>query len=430
MFKPFLTLAAGLAMATPGLAQTRFLFVDRPATAGNRAVWALDDLSANGAIEEPAELSAFFNAANAASTAAMTTPASIAARASDSLIAVGDAGLRTVFLLKDFNRDGNAQGLGESWPAADASSASGVQFNSPNGLGWDSAGNLYVSNAGATGTQDAIYKLVDLDNDRRYQSAGEITEYVGVPYFGAGNTTAVPAGLALDVSGAVLVGYYKDSASASAGVYRFVDANNSGRADDLGEVTPFLTPANTSGVTVAAGGLTLTLDRARPSAVYFTQLVSGVRQLVRARDLNGNGNAQDAGEAAVVWTTAEAITIIDLLSLPDGRVMITETTNKRILLLTDADNDGLFSDATERTTFYAATTPGSVRQIAAIPRLCQANCDDSTTAPILNVGDFTCFLQRFAAGDLYANCDASTQSPVLNVGDFTCFLQAFAAGCP
>jgi hypothetical protein len=61
---------------------------------------------------------------------------------------------------------------------------------------------------------------------------------------------------------------------------------------------------------------------------------------------------------------------------------------------------------------------------------CYANCDNSTAPPILNVGDFTCFLQRFAAGDSYANCDNSTIPPVLNVGDFTCFLQRFAAGCP
>ncbi len=30
----------------------------------------------------------------------------------------------------------------------------------------------------------------------------------------------------------------------------------------------------------------------------------------------------------------------------------------------------------------------------------------------------------------YANCDGSTSAPVLNVADFTCFLQDFAAGCP
>jgi hypothetical protein len=61
---------------------------------------------------------------------------------------------------------------------------------------------------------------------------------------------------------------------------------------------------------------------------------------------------------------------------------------------------------------------------------CYANCDESTVSPVLNVGDFTCFLQRFAAGESYANCDESTVAPVLNVGDFTCFLQRFAAGCP
>jgi hypothetical protein len=61
---------------------------------------------------------------------------------------------------------------------------------------------------------------------------------------------------------------------------------------------------------------------------------------------------------------------------------------------------------------------------------CYPNCDRSTVQPVLNVGDFTCFLQRFAAGEAYANCDLSTTSPVLNVGDFTCFLQRFAAGCP
>jgi hypothetical protein len=30
----------------------------------------------------------------------------------------------------------------------------------------------------------------------------------------------------------------------------------------------------------------------------------------------------------------------------------------------------------------------------------------------------------------YANCDGSTTAPVLNVADFTCFLQKYAAGCP
>jgi hypothetical protein len=61
---------------------------------------------------------------------------------------------------------------------------------------------------------------------------------------------------------------------------------------------------------------------------------------------------------------------------------------------------------------------------------CYANCDGSTTAPVLNVLDFNCFLNSFAAGASYANCDGSTTAPVLNVLDFNCFLNRFAAGCP
>lgn len=70
--------------------------------------------------------------------------------------------------------------------------------------------------------------------------------------------------------------------------------------------------------------------------------------------------------------------------------------------------------------------------------MCYANCDGSRILPTLNVNDFVCFQNRFAAASSlppaqqasdYANCDRSTLAPVLNVNDFTCFLNKFAAGC-
>jgi hypothetical protein len=81
---------------------------------------------------------------------------------------------------------------------------------------------------------------------------------------------------------------------------------------------------------------------------------------------------------------------------------------------------------------FQVSSAGADRALAitAGTGVCYANCDQSTTAPVLNSGDFTCFLQRYAAGDPYANCDSSTTAPTLNVGDFTCFLQRFAGGCP
>jgi hypothetical protein len=81
-------------------------------------------------------------------------------------------------------------------------------------------------------------------------------------------------------------------------------------------------------------------------------------------------------------------------------------------------------------TFEPPRMHGQILQVGSPAPACYANCDDSTTQPVLNVADFSCFLQRFAAGESYANCDQSTQPPILNVADFSCFLQKFAAGCP
>jgi hypothetical protein len=87
-----------------------------------------------------------------------------------------------------------------------------------------------------------------------------------------------------------------------------------------------------------------------------------------------------------------------------------------------ADAGALSSGTTELTGGYWANAVDTAP--------CYANCDQSTAPPVLNVGDFSCFLQKYAAGDAYANCDQSTASPVLNVADFTCFLLKYASGCP
>jgi trimeric autotransporter adhesin len=69
---------------------------------------------------------------------------------------------------------------------------------------------------------------------------------------------------------------------------------------------------------------------------------------------------------------------------------------------------------------------------------CYANCDGSTAMPILNIDDFTCFINEFGAAqslphlqqvEHYANCDQSMIAPVLNIDDFSCFINLFAQGC-
>lgn len=76
------------------------------------------------------------------------------------------------------------------------------------------------------------------------------------------------------------------------------------------------------------------------------------------------------------------------------------------------------------------TAPPNFKTIELVCGACYANCDLGTVPPVLNIADFVCFQNRFAAGDPYANCDGSTVAPNLNVADFVCFLNRYAAGCP
>jgi len=81
-----------------------------------------------------------------------------------------------------------------------------------------------------------------------------------------------------------------------------------------------------------------------------------------------------------------------------------------------------------RTDVFSGPFPAD--QIVTLTPVCYANCDGSAVAPVLNISDFICFVNRYAAADPYANCDGSTTAPVLNVADFICFTNAYAAGCP
>jgi len=99
--------------------------------------------------------------------------------------------------------------------------------------------------------------------------------------------------------------------------------------------------------------------------------------------------------------------------------------------------DGIFIGGNAQAGYYtpaqwqdwADTTLTQALFDAGLANPCYANCDGSTVAPILNVLDFSCFLNKFASGAPEANCDGSTTAPVLNVSDFSCFLNKFAAGC-
>ncbi len=371
---PVLTVLTLLGMVAPagrGMAQDQFVMPDR----NNDAVYRLRDADHNGVLANPGEIFLFFSAANSAGTIGPMNPTAQAVSVCRA-VAVGDQGVASVFLLKDANDDGDALDAGESIVFAGPGNASGISLAFPTGAAFDSQCRLYVVNAGNASGADGIYRLVDGNGDGDAMDAGEITPFVtdGPSGMGAGNGPYSPQEIFFDAND---VGYLHNSSANLQGIFRFADSNASGRADDAGEFTPYFTSANLSGVTVSAG-FGMEPDRAHPGSMYFQQTATGgIDQLYRITDGNNDLDANDAGEALLVYDNAAAgFTGVDVLSLIDGDVLFTDNSGITVARLHDGNVDGDFLDAGESYSMLGgAGTIIQSRQIDILPRTGDVDMD-------------------------------------------------------
>lgn len=381
--RTLLVLLAILAANPASLAQRRFIASDRTSA----ALWRFADANGDGAIDS-GEVNVFFDGTNASGVAAPATLNALSVRR-DGLVAYGDtdSGRRNIVFARDNNGNGNAQDAGEARVVVDSTNASGIILTAPQGTAFDSRGRLYVANsASSSAGADAIYRLVDLNGNGDFQDAGEITEYVGVPYFGPGNGPRVPIEIVFD-SADVL--WLRESSAGAYGIHRFQDIDGNGRADDPGEATVFFDTTNQSTIAIGAG-FGLDIDPVRPRSFYIHNLGAlSTDQVIRVSDLDNDGDANDAGEAQIVFATNEdGFTSVDVLALYDGRILFTNTVGPAAVLLTDLDADNLFSGAGERTTFYSnpAASLGSLRQINILP--CPGDWDRNKAVTPADVAAF------------------------------------------
>jgi uncharacterized membrane protein len=141
------------------------------------------------------------------------------------------------------------------------------------------------------------------------------------------------------------------------------------------------------------------------------------------RDGSLVGGSQ-GGRRAWIWDRANGIRDLQGALAADFGINLPGWSLEHVL---DISSDG---DYLVGSGIYFDSTGGHASSwVVHIHPRCFADCDRSTSPPVLNVLDFNCFLNEFAAGTSYANCDGSTVPPVLNVLDFNCFLNRFAAGC-
>ncbi|MBI5866267.1 MAG: hypothetical protein HZB38_17490 [Planctomycetes bacterium] len=420
-------IAAGALFLMPGTALSQlhapYILADRT----NDALSVVRDADGSGAINEPLESTIWFNAANAAGTLGPSNPTALATCYTCGMYGytvMGDQLNRAVYVLWGDPYTLSAQGASDSLVAADATNASGVSFAFPTGVAFDPQGRVYVVNAGNASGNDGIYRLTDLNGDGDFQDAGEISDYVTTGAFGAGNGPYSPQEIVFDAAG---VGYLHNSSANLHGIYRFQDIDANGRADDSGEFTPWFDAANASGILLSAG-FALEPDRVRARALYMLQIASGgVDQLIRAQDLDNDGDANDAGEATIVWQTAEAgFSAIDIYCTVGGRVFVTDNSGKRVIVLTDVDGDGLFTSAGERADFYAGVTlMGDIRQIAALP--CNGDLDFDFS---ISLSDLTRLLSHFgvAGGAAYEDGDLDGNGAI-DLADLAAMLSIFGYRC-
>jgi hypothetical protein len=191
-------------------------------------------------------------------------------------------------------------------------------------------------------------------------------------------------------------------------------------------------------------------------SVIYDQNIGAGATMVRSGPLTIPANSFTAGIAApsvnawghqVEFTTPYAYTGGDLV-ITIRHAGHNATTNRNLDSLATSNTAGGYGTlfrtigSTNITSISGTNQAAPVTFISFLPAgsgPCYANCDGSTVEPVLNVDDFTCFINEYAQAQTlpheqqvthYANCDGSTIAPALNVDDFTCFINRYAQGCP
>jgi len=341
-------------------------------------VWITRDLDGDGNARDAGESSIWFDASNESGLPEPTgSPFSLFVSI-DRSVFVGDGGTDSVYRLVDLNNDRDANDAGEAtvWFSA---AASGADLATPNGLWQDDAGALYILTAGTSSTQDAIYRTIDLNDDGDALDPGEASLWFDLQ-------SLVPDSSAFELVFIGEAAFFVDLlGSGTDAIIRAVDADGDGMIE-AGEFDVFLDDANPFGVAI---GLALATDG---QGLYVMENLGSQEQILyRLEDLNGDGFIDAFDEVTELWNESLVPDGVELGSSnalavgPDGQVMVASsggTAADNLFRLVDVDGDGRFLGAGE-TLLYLDGGDGSgdlldnPRSLAhALPRVGDVNADD------------------------------------------------------
>ena len=279
-----------LAPAAQAATLSPFLVADQT----RDAILLATDLNGDGTISAD-EVSTFFDGTNGSGLAGAGTNVFALKQLADGSVLATDGDNDSVYRLRDGNGDGTAQGAGEAkvWFSG-AGNAAGYRLNTPNGVAQGADGAIYVTEADTSGTPtgDKVFRTVDLNGDGDANDAGEATVWLDLS---ARSRVAVP----FDIAFIGDTAYVADTDGGNPDlIYAARDANGDGVVSS-DELTVFLDESAGFGLADFA------LDTDGTSLYTFEWLAGddGLHSVFRLNDLNGNGVIDAAEEAVEIWNS-------------------------------------------------------------------------------------------------------------------------------
>lgn len=337
-------------------------------------IFVTQDLTGDGDANDPLEVSVYFDETNASGLSSPTGNVFTIFQSTNGSVFYGDGDTDSVYRLVDRNRDGDALDAGEANIWFADSDA--TPLPTPNGIAQGRDRAIYIVNAG-TGSSpaDVVYRTLDLNGDGDAQDDGESSVWLDLK-------TLNPSSSAFDIEFIGDTAYISDLVGGDDDViYRAEDLDGNGTIE-ADETTVFIQDGNAFGVSLDFG---ITVD---DQSVYTWESLdfAGPNSVYRLTDKDGSRDINTASEAVEVWNTDalpagfEVFNGFSIALGPNKELVVTSNggdSENNLFRLVDTNDDGDYFDAGETIPYLAANITGTIPERARAVEYAQTVSEDA-----------------------------------------------------